>query len=152
MIDATMGIFREALNILSSWWMISEAVTVPPGVLIRSTTAFTFSSCVALVSCSLTLAMRLGVGMSPSPSWELITPDISTSKTFAFPVPLTCVSCRGPGPGKSGKLKVQPAVNSPISNATTSRLRMMFLHKSDKFLEQIRGIMRPRGCLRMVLD
>src|SRR5690349_244024 len=132
--------------------MISDAVTVPPGVLIRRTTALILSSCAARVSCSLIRASMLGEGMSPSFSWELIMPETSSSSTFAPPVPLTCVSRSGPGPGNNGKLNVHPAIDRPTSTIAITRLRMMSLHESDKFLEEIRGVMRPRGSLRMILN
>src|SRR4249920_2285444 len=75
---------------------MSDAVTVPPGLLIRTTTALTLSSFEALVSSSLNVANMLGCGMRPSLSCALMTPDRSSNRIFPAPVPLSCTSCTGP--------------------------------------------------------
>src|SRR6267143_575801 len=87
---------------------MSEAVTVPPGLLMRTTTALILSSFEALVSSSLNVANMLGCGTMPSLSCELMTPDRSSNRIFPAPVPLSCTSCTGPD-GSMRLTVMQPA-------------------------------------------
>src|SRR6266850_4845840 len=101
---------------------MSDAVTVPPGLLIRTTTALILSSFEALVSSSLNVANMLGCGTRPSLSCELMTPDRSSNSTFPSPVPLSCTSCTGPG-GSMRLTVMQPACR-PITAMRQSQPSM----------------------------
>src|SRR5215467_3917984 len=135
--------------------MMSEAVTVPPGLLIRTTRALTFSSFEARVNSSLNVASRLGWGTNPSLSCVLISPEKSSNNTLPSPVPLNCTSWTGPG-GSIRLIVIQPAWNPIKLTALSTRstevtLCISLLHHLNKFAEQIGGIMRTRGRFRMIL-
>src|SRR5579884_2946434 len=134
--------------------MMSDAVTVPPGLLMRNTTAFTFLSSAARLSCSLMVATMLGRSIKPSESAELMTPDRSTSSTFWLPLPLNSSSFIGPGGG--GRLIViQPDIvkaNDIDSAPNNHRLRMRLLHHLSELLEHIRRVVRAWRSFRVILD
>src|SRR5439155_1657479 len=127
---ATTGLPVERLKRSSSRKMTSEAVTVPPALLIRTTSARTSPSSAAFVSSSRTRTSsgtrsadgapmtRLG-----APASSERNPEMSSRRILARPLPSTVCSRSGSIRGvRSSEMREQPARGR--TSATASHRRM----------------------------
>ena len=127
---ATTGLPVERLKRSSSRKMTSEAVTVPPALLIRTTSARTSPSSAAFVSSSRTRTSSGTRGADGAPMTRLgapasseRNPEMSSRRILARPLPSTVCSRSGSIRGvRSSEIREQPARGR--TSATASHRRM----------------------------
>src|SRR5438128_4030546 len=114
--------------------MTSEAVTVPPALLMRTTSARTSGSPTAFVSSSRTRTMRgtRGGGGAPitrpgAPPSSERNPETSIRRILARPLPSTVCSRSGSmRGGRAGEMSEQPARSTPSAAAGNRRMGRVY--------------------------
>src|SRR4029453_18171737 len=132
--EATTGRPVARLNSSSSRKMMSDAVTVPPGLLMRSRTARTLASCRALVNSSRTRTSK-GTRAGGVPSVSVPdgassdrNPETSMRRILASPWPSTVSSSRGRMRGeRSMEITEQPARTRARASASSRRMATSIL-------------------------
>src|SRR6266446_417564 len=103
--------------------MMSEAVTVPPGVLMRNTRARTWRSCAAFLSSS---RIRTSIGTCtvegprprpPDGASSVMKPETSINRIFASPLPSTTSSSSG----RTGGVRSTESTEQPVSVTSATR-------------------------------
>ena len=131
---AITGTLAVRLNICSSLNMMSDAVTVPPGLLMRTMRAFTSESSAAFFSSSRkrTSSGTRGGGAPMTRVWvwpsSLRNPETSVRRIFALPWPSTVRSSSGLIRGvRSIEINEQPVASKRTTRAITDlRMRRVY--------------------------